>query len=384
MNTARWSLVNLGEVLRVDLDRVHIDPSTSYPMVGVYSFGRGLFHKEPVENGSTSYKYFNRLKPDHFIMSQLFGWEGALALSSEEFAGKFVSPQFPTFKCDSDRLNKEYLWWYVRRPEFWTELGSRTGGMGDRRRTLNPKALLASEIPLPPLEEQRRIVARIEELTGGIEEARELRRQADKELKALSMSLLASFGGMPKVPMAGLVHLRKPDIEVKAHEEYTFAGVYSFGRGVFKGQTKSGMDFSYKRLTKLKRRNFTYPKLMAWEGAFGMVPDECAGCYVSPEFPVFEVIEDRVFPEVIDTYFTSPGLWPQISGASTGTNVRRRRLNPKDFLQLNMPLPPRKIQEQIRQIRSEQSKVAKLSEDFQLETKALTFSILDHAFRGEL
>ena len=157
-----WPMVKLGNVLRLDLDRVPVDAATSYPMVGVLSFGRGLFDREPIENGKTSYRVFYRLKAKHVVMSQLFGWEGALALSSEGFEGKFLSPQFPTFLCDPVRLDRQFLGWLMRRPAFWKELGSRASGMGDRRRTLNPDALFASEIPLPSLAEQRRIVARIE------------------------------------------------------------------------------------------------------------------------------------------------------------------------------------------------------------------------------
>jgi hypothetical protein len=45
---------------------------------------------------------------------------------------------------------------------------------------------------------------------------------------------------------------------------------------------------------------------MAWEGAFGIVPSELEGFVVSPEFPVFEVIEERVLPETLDIYFRTP------------------------------------------------------------------------------
>src|SRR5262245_28244082 len=38
-----WPSVRLGEVLHLDLDRVPVDAATTYPMVGVLSFGRGLF-----------------------------------------------------------------------------------------------------------------------------------------------------------------------------------------------------------------------------------------------------------------------------------------------------------------------------------------------------
>lgn len=143
----KWRTIRLGEIVRLDLDRVPIDVSMSYPMEGVLSFGRGLFDREPIENGNTSYKYFYRLKADHIVMSQLFGWEGALALSSDRFAGKYVSPQFPTFLCEETKLDRQFLGWLMRRPAFWEDLGSRASGMGDRRRTLNPEAFFPVKYP---------------------------------------------------------------------------------------------------------------------------------------------------------------------------------------------------------------------------------------------
>src|SRR6266487_4070868 len=95
------------------------------------------------------------------------------------------------------------------------------------------------------------------------------------------------------------------------------------------------------------------PARFPWEGALGIVPPACDGCVVSPEFPVFEVREDRVLPEVLDTHFRTLSVWPEISAASTGTNVRRRRLNPLDFLNYEMPLPSRETQMTLRKVRVE-------------------------------
>ena len=144
------------------------------------------------------------------------------------------------------------------------------------------------------------------------------------------------------------------------------------------------MEFAYPRLTSLREGNFVYPKLMAWEGALGIVPQECDGLMVSTEFPVFEVDESRVFPEVLDVYFRTPSVWPALAGASTGTNVRRRRLNPSDFLEYQMPLPSRSVQEKLREVKIRVDTVKKGQIETATELAALLPSILDKAFKGHL
>jgi type I restriction enzyme S subunit len=172
-------------------------------------------------------------------------------------------------------------------------------------------------------------------------------------------------------------------VQVNADQTYHFAGVYCFGRGVFRGQKKSGMDFAYKQLGQLKAGNFVYPKLMAWEGALGVVPTECDGLFVSPEFPIFEVIEDRVLPETLDVYFRTPAVWPQVAGESTGTNVRRRRLNPKDFLSYRIPLPSMQSQLRLRQVMQHVEGLKRLQAETAAELNAMLPSILDKAFKAQ-
>lgn len=381
-----WPQVQLREVLRPDLEPVRINPAENYEMVGVYSFGRGLFRKEPVQGSNTSYKFFYRLKPNHFVMSQLFGWEGALALSSPEFEGLYVSPQFPTFQCDGQRLCEHFLGWFARMPSFWDDLATRTRGMGDRRRTLNPEALLVSKIPLPSLPEQRRMVSRIEEFVKRVAEATSLQKDITNQMDALCRALITNPADGVLVPtaMSELLVKREPNVRVEATGSYHFAGVYCFGRGVFAGQRKDGSEFAYRFLTRIQKDDFLYPKLMAWEGALGVVPQKCDGLYVSPEFPVFEVQQDRVLPEVLDTYFRMPSVWPSLAGVSTGTNVRRRRLHPSAFLQYKFPLPSMKVQRQFSAVRRRIEQAQRAKSESTVELTALLPSILSKAFRGEL
>jgi type I restriction enzyme S subunit len=380
----QWLRISLGELLRLERRPIVVKPDGQYQEIGIYCFGRGVFHKTPRNGLEVGDKDLFQVKEGDFILQVTFGWEGAVALLTKADDGMFCSTRYPTFRVDETRCLPLFLLYYFRTAEGLDQLVRISPGSAGRNRVLSLKRIPEVLIPLPPLSEQRRIVVRIEKLAAQINEAFTLRRQAAEEAEALCRSILAADKNTKLTPLRELVRLRTPDVVVLPEGDYQFAGVYCFGRGVFRGQVRSGLEFAYPRLTRLRAGNFVYPKLMAWEGAFGVVPPECDGCVVSTEFPVFEVLQDQVFPEVLDTYFRNPIVWPEISGASTGTNVRRRRLNPRDFLAYKLPLPSREVQDRLRKVKAQMEVLNRLQAETATELDALLPAILDRAFRGEL
>ena len=176
-----WPKVKLGEVLKEHDNSIPVAELTEVNLAGVFSFARGLFKRGPMSPGETSYKSYNRLVTDDFVISIPKAWEGALARVTPEFDGWFLSPVFPTFRANLERLLPEFLEWYCKRQSVWGELQRKSRGIGARRESVHPDQFLSLEIPSPPLAEQRRVVARIEELAAQIHEARTLRHQAAEE-----------------------------------------------------------------------------------------------------------------------------------------------------------------------------------------------------------
>jgi type I restriction enzyme S subunit len=355
----------------------------TYREIGIRSHGKGVFHKASVSGAELGDKRVFYVEPGDFVLNIVFAWEGAIALISESERGMIASHRFPTFRSDPARLDLRFLRLYFSTPRGIELLGRVSPGGAGRNRTLNRTAFLSLEIPLPPLPEQRRLVARIDEVAAAIGNAKALQEQIITEADALCRAILCEDAQAPAMPLRELVSLRTPDVAVRADETYHFAGVYCFGRGVFVGECKTGLAFSYSKLTRLRAGNFVYPKLMAWEGAFGIVPPECDGLVVSTEFPVFE-LSSEVLPEVLDTYFRDPARWQQIAGSSTGTNVRRRRLNPRDFLDHRMPLPSMETQLRLREVRREVNALNAAQAVRHAELDALLPAILDRVFAGAL
>jgi type I restriction enzyme S subunit len=200
--------VPLGDVLDLALDEVEVEGSTTYPIAGVYSFGRGVFPREPITGTETSYRRLNRLHSRRFVMSRLKAFEGAVAVVSEDLDGYFVSQEFPTFTFDEQSVVPEYFGFLCRWPEFWRLLSSASKGVGARRERVHPEQLFAVAIPLPDLTEQRRIVVRLEGLLGATSPAVELIRRATNLDNALTDSIVdailtdSSRAGWPSFPLS--------------------------------------------------------------------------------------------------------------------------------------------------------------------------------------
>ncbi len=379
MNKA-WPRVPLGEVLAHYQEYIESLEARTYPKLSVKLYGKGVVLDAPADGAVLKMKRHQLAKAGQVILSEIWGKKGAIGFVPPEGEGALCTSHFFLFDIRKDKLDPKWLQLIFDGNYLQEQLDAEAKGTTGYA-AVRPKILLGCEIPLPPLAEQHRIVTEIEKVDAQVDEARTLGQQAIEEANALCRAVLAADKETKLTPMRELVRLRHPDVIVRPDETYRFAGVYSFGRGVFRGPVKTGMEFSYPRLTRLKASNFVYPKLMAWEGALGVVPPECDGLVVSTEFPVFEVLEERVLPVVLDIYFRTPAVWPDISGASTGTNVRRRRLNPNDFLDYQLPLPSRVTQTRLRQVKEQVDALKGLHSETAGELDALIQSILDQELR---
>jgi restriction endonuclease S subunit len=103
--------------------------------------------------------------------------------------------------CDDKYL---YHLLMAKKDEYFVPLMSGTANV-----SLKMQDIAGVKIPLPPIEEQRRIVARIEELAAKIEEARGLRHRSVEEVGSLEVSaareVFTSLNGVNVLPLRELV-----------------------------------------------------------------------------------------------------------------------------------------------------------------------------------
>ena len=149
--------VRLGDVIELYEVTEPIRLEGQYPQVGVRGFGGGLFAKSATAGSDTTYKSFNRLYTDAIVLSQVKGWEGAIALCPAELDGMFVSPEYRTFRCKPTEASPSYLGELFRTEWFWSQLQEATRGVGARRERTRPEQFLNIQLPMPELMDQLKI-----------------------------------------------------------------------------------------------------------------------------------------------------------------------------------------------------------------------------------
>lgn len=348
---SKWTPVALGDLLDRSDEPAVLSLDDEYHEVTIRLWGKGVVSRGKVRGRdvATTRRF---VRAGQLILSKIDARNGAVGIVPPELDGAIVSNDFPSFGFRDERqLDPGFLGWLVRSAGFVDLCKAASEGTTNRVR-IKESRFLEQKVALPPLPEQKAVVARLEVLS---DKARQLTAHLDATDTAAEALLRSYLFGeparaYPRRKMSGLVHLRSPDIAVDRMARYQFAGVYCFGRGVFASASKSGSDFAYDRLSTVRAGDFIYPKLMAWEGALGVVPPNCDGMVVSPEFPVFAVDAAAILPEVLDIYFRTPSVWPELSALSGGTNVRRRRLQPSAFLDYEIPIPPMTVQFKVREL----------------------------------
>ena len=251
--------LSISEIARQINRNVTIDPEKTYRLLGMRSQIGGPFVRETKLGAEISATTLNQVRAGDFIYSRLFAWQGSFGVIPDQLDGAFVSGEFPLFEFDSTRVDTRFLvyWFGLPASQKVVEADCFGSTPGTRNR-YNEKYFLRLAISLPPLDEQRRIVTRLDRLRGLIEKRREAITAVDADLDIV---LLKAFGRViadaPYRPMSKVAPLvRRPVTEVDPDERYPELGVRSFGRGTFHKPTIQGSNITWQKLFRVKQETW--------------------------------------------------------------------------------------------------------------------------------
>lgn len=182
---AGWKRVRIGSLVSQVTTRIKAESESEYKMAGVKWYGEGVFHRETVRGDGMSASQVTPLVPGALIYNRLFAWKASFAVVSPEFADCYVSTEFPQFIPDARQILTEYLYLFCTRDATIRAVNTAsTGSSAVSRNRFKENEFLGLEILLPPLFEQKAIVARWCKAKDKIAAAREQVEKRKSEIDA--------------------------------------------------------------------------------------------------------------------------------------------------------------------------------------------------------
>jgi type I restriction enzyme S subunit len=181
-----WTQVKLGDVLQHRKEFIHIDDLTDYKRCRVQLHAQGIVLRDMVVGAELKTKKQQVCRAGDFLVAEIDAKVGGYGVIPPELDGAVVSSHYFLFVIDESKLMRQFLDYFIRTPAFHEQVSAQGS---TNYAAIRPSHVLDYKISLPPLSEQRRIVARIEELAAKINEARGLREKAAEEAEAFLASV---------------------------------------------------------------------------------------------------------------------------------------------------------------------------------------------------
>jgi type I restriction enzyme S subunit len=332
--------VRVGDVLELQRRKLALGAAEECVEVGLRSFGKGVFHKPPATGAQLGNKKVYRIEPGDLVISNVFAWEGALAVASESEQGLIGSHRFMTWTPrNGDQVDVRYLWHYFLSESGLLHLRRASPGSAGRNRTLGIAAFENVNIPLPDLPEQQRIAARLDRISATSTSF------GTPPTAALRDNLLDSDWQRSRI--GDMATLARHPVSVRADAAYPNLGILNRARGVFAKPPMRGSETKYSTLYRVRTGQLIYSKLFGWEGSLAMVPEWADEWFVSSEFPTYDVRTDVVDLDYFGQVLRWRGLSEQLAAATSGMGQRRQRVQIDQFEALEIPLPDLPTQRRI-------------------------------------
>lgn len=391
-----WPLVALGEVLTHRKEFIQINDLDTYKRCRVQLHAQGIVLRDSVVGAEIKTKKQQVCKAGEFLVAEIDAKVGGFGTVPEELNGAIVSSHYFLFGIDETHLDRRFLGYYVRTPAFRDQV---TAQGSTNYAAIRPRDVLGYTIPLPPLAEQKRVVAWIEELAAKIEEARGLRRQAMEEAEALISS--------ESVRIFESLERNHPVRQFGEYKPHITSGPRNWGKhyqekGIrFYRAQDIGIDGKIATETKvfvvpppgeqgrsamLRPGDLLFVITGATVGRCAVYDDSLEPGLVSQHVSICRLPAESILPEYALWGMRSPCGQSQLLGQRYGQG--KPGLNLTNIRALSLPIPPlpeqRRILAYLDSLHAKLNTLKNLQSETTAELDAMLPSILDKAFQGKL
>lgn len=375
--------ISIDEFLTKSEDWVPVQPDQRYKQITAKLWGKGLTLRGEVQGSAIAAARQYKAKAGQFLISRIDARHGAFGIVPANLDGALVSNDFPCFDINSSKVLPHFFEWYSRTPEF-VDLCRRASEGSTNRVRMKEDKFLKMSVPMLPLDEQRDIVRRLDDVSALVDRRRRAVEASERETQAMLLKAFQQvIDGAPLRPMAEVAPLVRRPVEVEPDKTYMELGVRSFGRGTFHKPGLSGMEVGSKKLFTIEFGDLVFNIVFAWEGAVAIAKPEDDGRVGSHRFLTCVTNPDQVAAEFLLFYFrTTEGL-QKLGEASPGGAGRNRTLGLKKLEVIEVPVPPIETQHWFSRIQAKAQEIRSIRMRTTEDVDALMPALLHEVFRSE-
>ena len=356
-----WEQRKLAELVTRYEDPVET-PHDGYIRLGIRSHAKGTFHEYVEPGHELETAQMHRVAANKLIFNITFAWEHAVAITTEDDAGKLVSHRFPQFSL-SELLRPEFLKYVILDEGFHHKLYLASPGGAGRNRVLKVDEALDYPIFFPSVEEQHKIGEFLNQLNDLIT----LHQRKLEKLKIVKKTMLVNCfpkngEKVPKFRFSGFTgdwEQRKLGdiVERITRKNENFESILPLTISAQYGLIDQNEFFDKRIASKdvsgyylVRKGEFAYNKSTSSDAPWGAIKrlDRYESGVLSTLYIVFRILdEEKIDSDYLVTYYDTD-LWHkgvQAIAAEGARNHGLLNIAPADFFETTV-LMPQDIEEQ--------------------------------------
>lgn len=362
---------------------VPVAPDGHYKQITARLWGKGLTLRGEVLGAAIAAPRQFCAKAGQFLISRIDARHGAFGIVPAELDGALVSNDFPCFDIDASTVLPHYFEWYSRTPQF-VDLCRRASEGSTNRVRMKEEKFLKMTVPLPSLEEQRRIVQRLDMVAALVADRRRVIETAERETHALLLKAFQrAIDGAPLRPMSEVAPLVRRPVEIDLEGTYPELGVRSFGRGTFHKPDLIGAELSWQKPFLVQEGDLVFSNIKAWEGAFAVAGPDDHGRVGSHRYLTCVPVDGLATAEFIWFYLQTHEGISKVQTASPGSADRNRTLGQSALEAITVPTPPIERQHWFNSIQTKAREARAIRASTAQDVEALIPAMLDEIFNGK-
>lgn len=138
----------------------HILDDKDYPIIGVRSYGIGAYINRISPGKNLKMKKYQLAEENHLIWCKVDTKNGAFGIVTSNLKNSYASSNMALAKINNSRITNEYLQLIFRSKKIQQYMDSFVSGTTNRKYIKIDELLSKIQIPLPDIEQQKRIVKR--------------------------------------------------------------------------------------------------------------------------------------------------------------------------------------------------------------------------------